>query len=204
MNRPLKIADSLVDRLSHGHDRHGQRWHLHLPSEGESAGQVRPLLVLLGLPTFGLAFAISVLTTYGPVILIHLTHSPAVVGALIGGEGAFALVVPLAAGSVSDRLPPSPLGRRFPFVLAGAPMAATALALLPFSFTTGLAGAAVLAFFVGYYIYYPRTARSMPICCRARSMPGRRRDRQSPAAPASGSRYWPADSCSGSGSRFRS
>jgi MFS family permease len=78
-----------------------------------------------------------------------------VVGALIGGEGAFALVVPLAAGSVSDRLPPSPLGRRFPFVLAGAPLAATALALLPFSSTTGLAGAAVLAFFVGYYIYYP-------------------------------------------------
>jgi MFS family permease len=155
MNRPLKIADSLVERLAHGHDRHGQRWHLHLPREGEPAAQVRPLLVLLGLPTFGLAFAISVLTTYGPVILIHLTHSPTVVGALIGGEGAFALVIPLAAGSVSDRLPPSPLGRRFPFVLAGAPLAATALALLPFSSTTGLAGAAVLAFFVGYYIYYP-------------------------------------------------
>jgi MFS family permease len=155
MNRPLQIADSLVERLAHGHERHGQRWHLHLPREGEAAAQVRPLLVLLGLPTFGLAFAISVLTTYGPVILIHLTHSPAVVGALIGGEGAFALVVPLAAGSVSDRLPPSPLGRRFPFVLAGAPLAATALALLPFSSTTGLAGAAVLAFFVGYYIYYP-------------------------------------------------
>jgi hypothetical protein len=46
------------------------------------------------LPTFGRALGISVLTTYGPVILIHLLHSPTAVGALIGGEGAFALVVP--------------------------------------------------------------------------------------------------------------
>jgi MFS family permease len=155
VNHSFKIADALVDRLAHGHDHHCQRWHLHLPHEGESTAEVRPLLVLLGLPTFGLAIAISVLTTYGPVILIHLVQSPTVVGALIGGEGAFALVVPLAAGAISDQLPPSPLGRRFPFVVVGAPLAATALALFPFGSSIGLAGAAVLAFFVGYYLYYP-------------------------------------------------
>ncbi len=155
MNRPFKIADALLDRLAHGHERHGQRWHLHLPREGESAAQLRPLLVLLGLPTFGLAFAISVLTTFGPVILIHLTHSTTLVGVLIGGEGAFALVIPLAAGALSDELPPSPLGRRFPFVVAGAPLGAFGLVLLPFSPSTAIAGAAVLAFFVGYYLYYP-------------------------------------------------
>jgi MFS family permease len=155
MNRAFEVADSLVERLTHGHESHGQRWHLHLPHEGESAAQVRPLLVLLGLPTFGLALAISVLTTFGPVILIHLTHSPTAVGALIGLEGAFALVVPLASGAISDRLPPSPLGRRLPFVLLGAPLAAAGLVLLPFSSSTGIAGAAVLVFFVGYYTYYP-------------------------------------------------
>jgi MFS family permease len=155
VNRPLSVADSLVERLAHGHDRHSQRWHLNLPREGGSAAEVRPLLGLLGLPTFGLALAISVLTTYGPVILIHLVHSPTTVGALIGGEGALALVVPLASGALSDRLPPSPLGRRLPFVVIGAPIAAAALALLPFSSSIGIAGAAVLAFFVGYYIYYP-------------------------------------------------
>jgi MFS family permease len=155
MNRAFEVADSLVERLTHGHESHGQRWHLHLPHEGESAVEVRPLLVLLGLPTFGLALAISVLTTFGPVILIHLTHSPTAVGALIGLEGAFALVVPLASGAISDRLPPSPLGRRLPFVLLGAPLAAAGLVLLPFSSSTGIAGAAVLVFFVGYYIYYP-------------------------------------------------
>jgi MFS family permease len=155
MTGPVKIADALLDRLTHGHERHGQRWHLHLPREDESAAQLRPLLVLLGLPTFGLAFAISVLTTYGPVILIHLTSSTTTVGAIIGGEGAFALIVPLAAGAISDRLPPSPLGRRFPFVVAGAPLAAAGLALLPFSHSTAIAATTVLAFFVGYYLYYP-------------------------------------------------
>jgi MFS family permease len=155
VNRTFQVADALVERLSHGHDRHGPRWNLHLPREGESAASVRPLLVLLGLPTFGLALAISVLTTFGPVILIQLTHSTATVGALIGGEGALALVVPLAAGTVSDRLPPSPLGRRLPFVLVGAPLAGAALVLLPFGRSIAIAAAAVLMFFVGYYIYYP-------------------------------------------------
>jgi MFS family permease len=151
----VHVAERLVERLSDGHDHHCQRWHLHLPREGESSAQVRPLLVLLGLPTFGLALAISVLTTYGPVILIRLAHSPAAVGALIGGEGAFALVVPLVSGAVSDRLPPSPLGRRLPFVLLGAPLVAAALVLLPFALSLATAGAVVVTFFVGYYLYYP-------------------------------------------------
>jgi MFS family permease len=56
---------------------------------------------------------------------------------------------------ISDRLPPSLLGRRLPFVVLGAPVAATALALLPFSGSADVAGAFVLAFFVGYYLYYP-------------------------------------------------
>jgi MFS family permease len=155
VSRASTFADSLVERLSHGHEHHTQRWHLHVPREGESVAELRPLLVLLGLPTFGLALAISVLTTYGPVVLIHILRSPTAVGALIGGEGAFALVVPLGAGTLSDRLPASTLGRRLPFVLVGAPLAAVGLVLLPFSTSIALAGAAVLVFFVGYYVYYP-------------------------------------------------
>jgi Major Facilitator Superfamily len=149
------FAVAVGNRLTHGHERHGQRWHLHLPRDGEPAAEVRPLLVVLGLPTFGLALAISAVTTFGPVILLQLTHSTTAVGALVGGEGAFALVVPLVAGAMSDRLPPSPLGRRLPFVLAGAPLAAFGLVLLPFSWSVGVAAAAVLTFFVGYYVYYP-------------------------------------------------
>lgn len=153
--RTSGLADSLVERLTRGHDHHGQRWRLHLPEDGEARPEVRPLLVVLALPTFGLAFAISVVTTFGPVILIRFTDSTTTVGALIGGEGAFALVVPLAAGALSDRLPASPLGRRLPFVLAATPLVVAGLALLPFSGSIAVAGAAVLAFFVGYYLYYP-------------------------------------------------
>lgn len=113
-------------------------------------------MLTLGLPTFGLAFAMTVLTTYGPSILLAITHSPAKVGALIAGEGAFALVVPLVAGALSDRMRPSKrLGQRMPFVLIGAPLAGAGLVLLPFAPDYQLAGVTILAFFVGYYVYYP-------------------------------------------------
>jgi hypothetical protein len=41
---------------------------------------------LLGPPTFGLALAISVLTTFGPLILIRLLHSPRASGGSPGGR----------------------------------------------------------------------------------------------------------------------
>lgn len=126
-----------------------------MPREGEPARAARPLLAALGLPTFGLAFAISVLTTYGPVVLIRLTDSTSQVGALIGAEGAFALIVPLVAGVWSDRLPGSPITRRLPFILIGAPLMVAGLVALPFSGSIAPAAAAILAFFVGYYAYYP-------------------------------------------------
>jgi MFS family permease len=151
--RPPRLR--LVERLAQGHDHHSQRWHLHVPSDREPFAAARPLLLTLGLPTFGLAFAISVLTTYGPVVLIRLTNSPSQVGLLLGAEGAFALVVPLLSGTLSDRLRGSPAARRFPFVLVGAPLAVAGVTALPFSRSVTIAAVAVLAFFVGYYLYYP-------------------------------------------------
>jgi MFS family permease len=132
------------------------RFRLELPGRETSTREARPLLIVLGLPTFGLAFAITVLTTYGPSVLLALTHSPAKVGALIGGEGAFALAVPLISGALSDRLPArTPAGRRLPFIVVGAPLAGAGLVLLPFVPTYQLAGVTILMFFVGYYLYYP-------------------------------------------------
>ncbi|HEX7082852.1 MAG TPA: MFS transporter [Gaiellaceae bacterium] len=144
----------LVERLS-GDERHGQRWHLQVPCPGEPYRTARPLILVLGVPTLGLAFGISVLTTYGPVVLARLTSSSTQIGALIGGEGAFALAIPVVSGALSDRLGGSPRRRRLPFVAAGAPLVAFGLVLLPFGHSYVLAGAAVLAFYVGYYLYYP-------------------------------------------------
>jgi MFS family permease len=134
-----------------------RRFRLELPGQETTAKQARPLLLALGLPTFGLAFAITVLTTYGPIVLLPLAHNSAArVGYLIGGEGAFALFVPLVSGALSDRLPAtSKIGRRIPFVVVGAPLAAAGLVLLPFVRNYLLAGVTVLMFFVGYYLYYP-------------------------------------------------
>lgn len=128
---------------------------LRLPREGDTLAQLRPLLVALALPTLALAFAISALTTYGPVVLIRLAHSDTKVGLLIGGEGAFALFVPILAGAASDRLPPSRLGRRLPLVLLGVPFLVGGLVLLPFSPTYLLAALIVFAIYVGYFLYYP-------------------------------------------------
>ncbi|HVV76771.1 MAG TPA: MFS transporter [Mycobacteriales bacterium] len=103
-----------------------------------------------------MAFAMTVLTTYGPTVLLPLVHSPAKVGAIMGGEGALALLVPLVSGSLSDRLSShGRWGARLPFVLVGAPLAGAALVLLPFSSNAQVAGASILAFYIGYYIYYP-------------------------------------------------
>ena len=115
----------------------------------------RRLFFALSLPTLGLAFALTLLTTYGPIVLVRISDSPARVGALIGGEGAFALAVPLIAGTVSDRLRGGRLGRRLPLVLLGTPLIVFGLLLLPLAPGFGSAGLAVLAFFVGYYLYYP-------------------------------------------------
>jgi len=151
----------MLVEVAHEDPRSPSRDALSRPSPRERFDAVlRPwrgqsLLLTLALPTFGLAFAISMLTTYGPVVLIELIDSPSQVGALIGGEGAFALVVPLLAGAFSDRLPGPPAARRFPFVLTGAPLVVAGLVVLPLSPSVGLAAIAIAGFFVGYYLYYP-------------------------------------------------
>ncbi|HTR70669.1 MAG TPA: MFS transporter [Mycobacteriales bacterium] len=132
------------------------RFRLELPRSTSDPGEARPLLFVLGLPTFGLAFAITILTTYGPSVLTSLGLSAARVGALIGGEGAFALVVPLLSGALSDRMTTaSGVARRMPFVLVGAPLTGAGLVLLPFAPDFHFAGLSILIFFVGYYVYYP-------------------------------------------------
>ncbi|HET7530366.1 MAG TPA: MFS transporter [Mycobacteriales bacterium] len=59
-------------------------------------------LLLLGLPALGLTFAITVVSTYAPVLL-GAKSSPLLVGVIVGGEGFFGLIVPLAVGAVTDR-----------------------------------------------------------------------------------------------------
>jgi len=128
------------------------------PPAGELAqrsltGEEKRTLALLGLPTFGLALATTVVTTYLPVLAKQFTGSTAVIGVIIGGEGIMALWLPLVAGTWSDQLR-TRLGGRLPFVLAGAPVAALALALMGFVGSLVAMAGVVLVFFAAYYTTY--------------------------------------------------
>jgi MFS family permease len=112
------------------------------------------LLRTLSLPTFGLALAVSVLTTYAPVLLGKMTTSGTAIGLAVGAEGLFALFLPLVIGPLSDRTR-TRFGRRIPYAVFGAPLLALPLAILPFSSSYAVTVGLISLFFVGYYVYYP-------------------------------------------------
>ena len=121
---------------------------------GMDGKEVGRLVRTLSLPTFGLALAVSVLTTYAPFLLGEKTDSGAAIGLAIGGEGLFALFLPVLVGSLSDRTS-SRLGRRLPYAVFAAPLLVLPLVLLPFSDSYAGTVALVSLFYIGYFVYYP-------------------------------------------------
>lgn len=113
----------------------------------------RRAIWLLGLPTFGLALSITVVTTYLPLIAQEFTDSSIVVGMLIGSEGLLALILPLVVGTWSDQLR-SPIGGRLPFLIVATPPLAIALALLGFAGGLVIALGLALLFFAAYFVAY--------------------------------------------------
>ncbi len=129
-----------------------------LPSTSSSSGRAlsgeqKRLLALLGVPTFTFALAITVLTTYLPLKLQPLVGSTAVIGIIVGAEGVMALVLLVAVGTWSDRLP-SPLGGRLPFVLVGGPLMALSLAAVGFLGSLAPMVAMAVFFFAAYFLAY--------------------------------------------------
>ena len=112
----------------------------------------RGVLALIALPTFGLALASTIVTTYMPVLLNELS-GPLVTGLLIGCEGFFGMWVPLVVGSWSDSSS-TRLGPRLPFVLAAAPGMVLAIVLMPFASTLAPLIALLSLFFAAYFAYY--------------------------------------------------
>jgi MFS family permease len=110
-------------------------------------------LGLLALPTLALALAITMVSTYLSTVTRRYTHQTIVIGAIVGGEGAMALWVPLIAGAWSDQLR-TRLGGRLPFVIAGVIPAAIALALIGFVRSLGLVALVAAVFFAFYFVAY--------------------------------------------------
>lgn len=130
-----------------------------IPAAGKGAGarltaRERRLLIILGLPTFGLALAITTVSTYLPVVLQEFTSSTTVIGLIIGGEGLFALFLPLVIGSWSDGVE-TRFGRRLPFLIVAAPVAALALILMPLAPSLLAVAGLALLFFFAYFAFYP-------------------------------------------------
>jgi MFS family permease len=123
----------------------------------ESGRELRPqerrTLLALGLPTFGLALAITVVSTYVPPIARHFISSTVVIGLIIGAEGIAAILIPIAVGTWSDRVKWR-LGGRLPFVLAGCPVAALALLALGLAGSIAAVVVAVGVFFLAYFVAY--------------------------------------------------
>ncbi len=119
----------------------------------ERERQERRAIWLLGLPTFGLALSITVVTTYLPLIAQEFTSSSIVVGVLIGSEGLLALALPLVVGTWSDQLR-SPIGGRLPFLIVATPALVVSLALLGFVGGIVIALGLVWLFFAAYFVAY--------------------------------------------------
>jgi MFS family permease len=122
-------------------------------TERALSGDEKRTVALLGIPTFALALAVTVVTTYLPVLAREFVSSTVVIGVIVGLEGIVALWLPLVAGTWSDRLR-TPIGGRLPFMLVATPLVVVALVGMTLVGSTAAMAAAALVFFAGYYLAY--------------------------------------------------
>ncbi len=85
---------------------------------------------LIGFGFFAVAVAWAAYNAYVPLMLNGLGLSTAAIGAVMALDNVFGMTVQPLAGMVSDHTR-SRLGRRLPYALIGAPIAAAALVLMP-------------------------------------------------------------------------
>ena len=107
---------------------------------------------ILTVPTIGLSVCLSLVATYLPLLLNRYTDSATLIGVTIGGEGIFALAIPLVVGYMSDQLW-TRWGRRRPFMMLGAPVMAAAIFLTPFQPGYLPLTAITFVFFAAYHLY---------------------------------------------------
>lgn len=122
-------------------------------SDRDITGREWHRLALLGLPTFGLALSITVVSTYLPTVARQFTGSTTVIGLVVGGEGLGALLLPIVVGAWSDRLR-TRWGGRLPFLVLGTPVAVTGLVVMGLARSLGALAVAVAVFFAGYFVAY--------------------------------------------------
>jgi MFS family permease len=113
----------------------------------------RRLLAALALPSLALAFALTIVSSYVPVLLDQFTSSEMLVGILLGLEGGCALVLPLLVGAWSDRTK-SRLGPRLPFVIGSTFLGALALLVLAVGSSLAAIAIGLFVFYGAYFTYF--------------------------------------------------
>lgn len=106
--------------------------------------------------TLGSTAAQTVMVAVFPVLLAEYAPSAFMLGLVIGGEGALALVVPYWIGLLSDRLPADlarRFGRRALFLLTTAPLLAATVAVVPFVSGYWRLAAVAFVFFAALHAY---------------------------------------------------
>jgi MFS family permease len=140
-------------------------------------GQEKRRLALLGLPTFGLALSITIVSTYLPKVIQGFTSSTILIGAIVGGEGIMALWVPLIVGPWSDQLK-TRMGGRLPFLLVATPFMAVALIVLGIVHSIAAIAAAAALFFFAYFVAYEPYRALYPDLLDAEDVAGRAQSAQ--------------------------
>ncbi len=91
---------------------------------------------VLGLGFFGISLVWPIFNNFVPLLLADRGVGPALIGFILTWDNYFNIVVQPLAGALSDRTR-TRWGRRLPWLMVGAPLAAVAYALIPWAPTVG-------------------------------------------------------------------
>ncbi len=106
-------------------------------------------VIVLGLGYFGISAAWATYNAFLPVFLANRFHlGAATIGMFMALDNIAALLIQPPVGSWSDRVQ-TPIGRRAPFILVGAPIAAAVLGVIPIAKAFPVFLACAAAFLLG-------------------------------------------------------
>jgi MFS family permease len=107
-------------------------------------------MLLLGIPSFGLTFGVTILTAFLPLILRDLVN-PLTIGLIIGAEGIFGLFIPLVFGVLADRS--KTVAGRWKYLVPATLAMAVSLVLMGVFRHVWMIAPMVALFYLGYFCY---------------------------------------------------
>ena len=118
-------------------------------------------IFLLGFGFFGISVIWSVYNSYVPVFLKEFGLASAIVGFIMTLDNIFAITIQPYIGFLSDRTR-TRLGRRMPYILGAAPVAALFFSLIPLAGNLWLMLAAIVAMNIAMAVHRTPTIALMP------------------------------------------